>query len=174
MGAGGAVGRGWSGRAGGLAAEIAFAGGVAGTLAGAAMALFFALLGTWRGLGWLGVLQGIGGVFYGWAAMGAGPPAFWGLVLHFAVSVALGVLFAAIVRRNAEPLASVTAGLMFGLAVWAVMTWVVIRVIDRPLADVVDHMAFGWLAAHVVFGLVLGLASQLRGIAAGEEPPRRH
>lgn len=175
MGIGEVARRGGSGRAGGLAGEIVFAGAVAGTLAGGAMAVFLMVLGTWRGIGWLGVPQGIAGLFYGWSAVGGGgPPAFWGLVLHFAVSVVLGVLFAAIVHRNAEPLVSVTAGLLFGVAVWALMTWVVLRVVDRPLADLVDHMAFGWLAAHVVYGLVLGSASQLRGIAAGEKPPRRH
>jgi hypothetical protein len=169
----GALRQGAEGRAAPLVREIGLAGLVSGAAAGAAMAAFFMLLGTWRGLGWLGVPQGIGALFYGWGAMGRGPPAFWGLAVHFTVSVGLGVLFAAIVPRNAEPLASVTGGILYAIAVWAVMTWVVIRVIDRPLADVVDHMPFGWLGAHVTFGIVLGAASQLRGLAAGVAPPRR-
>jgi hypothetical protein len=161
-------------RARGLAREIGSAGLVAGLLAGGAMAVFFMVLGTWRGMGWLGVLQGIGGIFYGWSAVGGGSaPAFWGLVVHFAVAVALGILFAAIIHRNAEPLLSVTGGILFAIAVWAVMTWVVLRAVDPPLADLVDHMPFGWLSAHIVYGIVLGFASQLRGVAAGEKPPRR-
>lgn len=67
-----------------------------------------------------------------------------------------------------------TGGLLYGIGLWAVMTWVVLRLVDRPLADLVDHMEFGWMSAHVVYGIVLGLASQLRGVAAGEPPPRRH
>lgn len=169
----GALRRAVEGRAAPLAREIVLAGAVAGAAAGAAMAVFFMLLGSWLGMGWLGIPQGIGALFYGSGAMGRGPPAFWGLAVHFAVSVGLGVLFAAIVPRNASPLGSVMGGILYAIAVWAVMTWVVIRMLDRPLADLVDHMPFGWLSANVIFGIVLGSASQLRGMAAGVAPPRR-
>jgi hypothetical protein len=174
MAVGGTLRRGLSEEATRRAREIVFGGAIAGTFAGSAMALFLIILGGWQGIGWLGVMRAIGGLFYGTEALGGGgPPAFWGLVVHFAVAVALGVLFAAMIRRNADPLGSITAGLLFGIAVWAVMTWVVVRIADPTLAEVADRMSFGWLSAHIIYGVVLGLASQLRGVAAGERPPRR-
>lgn len=158
----------------GLIREIVGAGVTAGIAGGGAMAAFLLVWSAWRGPSALAAVQAMGGLFYGRGAVGGGGgPIFWGLAIHFAVSVALGVLFAAVVHRQTDPLAAVTGGLLYGLAVWAVMTFVVVPIVDPALREFVSDRMFGWLAAHVPFGIALGVAPQLRRLARGEPPVRR-
>lgn len=158
----------------GLLQEIVGAGVVAGIAGGSAMAAFLLVWSAWRGRGMFSVVQAMGGLFYGHSAVGGGGgPIFWGLAIHFALSIALGVLFAAIVSRQMDPLAAVSGGLFYGLAVWAAMTFVVVPLVDPTLRELVADGMFGWLAAHVPFGIALGVAPQLRRLARGEPALRR-
>ncbi|MDQ3263568.1 MAG: hypothetical protein M3Y59_07915 [Myxococcota bacterium] len=78
-----------------------------------------------------------------------------GLMLHMIMSVALGVIFAALVpaRWSAGVLGAV--GGLFGLAVFLVMTWLVLPWANPLMFQNVNLGIF--FIAHLVFGVSLGL-----------------
>lgn len=82
-----------------------------------------------------------------------------GLVIHFAVAIGFGVVFAALMTpaRGRRPTTATSAGfgLVYGLVIWLVMHFAV-----WPAADVVAASAFSlWVFAvgHLIYGLSLGL-----------------
>jgi len=156
----------------GLAAEIVEAGATAGALAGVAMVLFLCVYALATGMGFLTPLRLLGATFYGRGALNATlgfGPAFWGLCLHLAVSIALGVFFAAIVSRDTGPMAATSGGIAYGLAAWALLTFLVLPVVNPVMRRALQDFSIGWFAAHVPFGATLGLAQQLRRTLATRE-----
>lgn len=79
-------------------------------------------------------------------------------IVHHGVAVAAGLAFGALAGRQA----GVTAGLAFGLSIWAVDALGLLPAlrVQRVGGGAVD------VAAHAVFGAVLGLASRELGAQA--------
>ncbi len=148
---------------GARARSIAAAGVVSGALGGTVMALFLVVVGGWRDVGAFTVLRAMSALFrHEGAVPGSTGALLLGLAVHGAVSVALGVLYAAIVKRDAAPLAAVLGGLVLAVAVCVLMTAVVLPVVDPTLRAIALHgMPTAWLGAHVAYGLCLGWAPQL-------------
>lgn len=148
-----------------LAIAIGKAGSAAGLVGGLAMAAFLMVFTVYTGQGLLTPLQLFGGTFYGRAALDSGfGSAFWGLALHLAVSIAFGVLFAAMFRRDAPPLFEVVSAIVYALALWVVLTFAVMPVVDPVMRQAIPGMSFAWFGAHVVYGCGVGLTQQLRHV----------
>jgi hypothetical protein len=145
--------------------EVLHAGVVAGAAAGAGMLLWLMTYGLF-GLGLLTPVKLIGATFYGQAALGPGlGAAIVGVILHMTMSVALGVLFAAIVPREADPFTAVLGGLVYALLVWTVTSFVLIPVANPVMRANLDAVSLPWFGAHVVYGCALGLVQQLESRA---------
>lgn len=153
-----------AGRHRGAAAALVEAGAVAGLIAGAAMLLFVCTASGWVGPGFLAPVKAFAGVVLRRGAIAGGSGAtVLGLLVHGAASVCIGVAFTAIaVRERTGPMASVGAGILFAIGAWVLMTFVVARFLDPPLWELARAMPFTWFAAHVVYGMAMGWARQLR------------
>jgi hypothetical protein len=160
----------------GSAAAVTTAGAAAGVIAGAGMLLFVSIVTAWRGLGALAPVEAFAGLFFGRAATAGGwGTVLLGLLVHGAVSIALGILFTAVALRRLDPLESVGAGVVLATVAWAVLTYGVARVTNPALMDLVRQAPFAWFAAHVVFGIAAASARQLIDVlepAAPASPAR--
>jgi hypothetical protein len=98
------------------------------------------------------------------AAIGGGWGAtVLGLLVHGVMSVCIGVAFTAlVVRERTGPMASVGMGVLFAIGAWVLMTFLVARVVDPALWQLARASPFSWFGAHVVYGIALGWAGQLR------------
>lgn len=147
-----------------VGAEIVVAGGVAGVLAGGGMAVFLMVYGGATGIGAFTPLKLLGATFFRHDALtrpGLGV-VFWGLVLHLAISAAIGILYAALVKPGMDPMPAVAGGIVFALLVWVVMTFAILPLVDPAMRAASSDMSMGWFGAHVVYGAVVGIAQQLR------------
>lgn len=82
-----------------------------------------------------------------------------GLMGHMMNSIVLGAIFIAIARavRLQGPVA-VVGGMVYGVIVYAAMYWVLLRgVLSSTSASFLSaNPEWSWIAAHVMFGVVLG------------------
>ena len=139
---------------------------MAGALAGLSGGM---LLGLWQilqsvafGQGFWLPLKLIAGVFLGVDSLLAGPGAILlGIVIHVFASVALGVGFALILKRDTLPSSALLWGLAYGVAVWVIMTYLVLWA-DPTMRARVLLTPRGWFWAHLLFGLGVSSAPALR------------
>ena len=90
--------------------------------------------------------------------------------IHLAVGGLFGALFALLARvARLRGRAAVGAGLLYGLGILALMTALVLPLVARasgagePISNLAGRMGWGtFTAAHLLFGLVLGLWVLLR------------
>jgi hypothetical protein len=137
---------------------------VPGLVAGLMFAMFAMVVGIFTSTLWAAP-QGIA------QAIGVGPnghdfqvvPFVLGLMGHMMNSIVIGAIFVALVRA-ARPSAIVTAmgGLVYGLVVYAVMYWVLLRNVFTLWAAggvqsfLSSNPEWAWVVGHMVFGMVLG------------------
>ncbi len=128
-------------------------------MAGVPMAFFAMLHAALVGQGALWPLHRVAE-----AALGAGAPtvgnAVVGALVHLAVAAVWGVLFVALVPRGAPYAAAALMGLIFGLVVFLVMTWLVLPQVQPAFLLAVPGWVF--FAYHLLFGLLLPLAVPFR------------
>lgn len=143
----------------------AFAILVGGGIAGALDILYATSFAAWRGMPPEKLLQLVASGLLGNAAYAGGwPVALLGLVLHFLISfIAAGVFYLA-ARRFLPGLRShaVLAGAAFGLAVFAVMNFVVLPLSAFPHEVRFSPLATGTnLFSHLFFfGVPIALATR--------------
>lgn len=161
------------------AKEIVGAGALTGLLGGALIAVAMALLGGALGAPPADLARGISAVLRGGAAMvgGTGDVAS-GLAVHLVVAFAWGVLFAWFVGRATNAGTALTSALVYGTAIWALMTYVVVPSAAPRLAAVLEPVPW-WatLGAHLLYALPLALAPWLQrriGRVPGERGSRDH
>ena len=130
-------------------------GGVVGGIAIAAVMLLVALLqgaDVWPGFKMAGY------VFYGERVFEPGfeaGPVIVGVLSHFAVSIAWGLLFALLFYGFSKG-ATVAFGLLWGLVVWAAMIYIVLPIIG--LGEMARTLPVGLsLVEHLVFGFFVAL-----------------
>ncbi len=160
---------------GGLAMEIGIAGLVAGLVGASLMGVFLIIVTWWRDLGALSTFGAMSALFQ---KEGPVPTGGWaillGMAVHGAFSVALGVLYAALVKPTTRPLPSVIGGMLLAVGVGVLMTAALLLVVDPTLRALALRFPTGWLGAHIAFGLCLGLVTQTRQtVAARAGPPGR-
>lgn len=93
------------------------------------------------------------------APAGAGSRWVLGLLLHLAVSAALGATWVGLVGRYLRPAAAATGGVAAGLLGWMIGTWLLLPVFAPALRLLAEEMRVAWLTAHFAWGLALGLAA---------------
>lgn len=145
------------------APEVLASGAVAGLIGGAAMMLFLMLDLGGLGLGFLAPFAYIAAFVLGPKALvyGAGALILGGLI-HVAVSVALGVIFSALVPRDTGGGPALSYGLTAGLLALVFMTFVILPWADPTLFARVGYFQISWLFGHVLFGIGLSFAPSLR------------
>lgn len=138
-------------------------GTAAGLVAGLAMLLAAAIGSAAEGLGVGLPARLVAATWYGVPALVGGPLVIAvGIATHLAGAALLGIAFAGLGRgRRARTAAGY--GLVFGVAVWAVMTHVVLPLVNPVMRDRVVGLTPGWwLVQHLVFGGALFLTPLLR------------
>ena len=95
-----------------------------------------------------------------------------GAVLHLLTAALLGVVFTGFLARGRRGVPAVLSGIAYGCAVFVLMTFVVLPVVDSALVSRVAVMPGVWLAAHVLFGLGVGSVQALhrQSIDATDDP----
>jgi hypothetical protein len=136
------------------AACVLCVGALAGVVGGVLMGLWGMIAGAASGQGPLAQLKLIGATFVGVDALVGGPGfVVWGLCLHLLVSAGWGVVFALVVGRDAAQSFALVVGLLFGVAVLAIMTFLVLPAADPILRQRVPMMRGSWIVQHVLYGV---------------------
>jgi hypothetical protein len=101
--------------------------------------------------------------FYGRDALQGG---FWivviGLIVHLAISVFYGVVFALAERHRASLKHAGRDGLIYGVVVWAVMSLVVLPLLDPIMNADFAPLAGWWFLYHLIFGAMLFMTPAVR------------
>jgi hypothetical protein len=145
------------------AGDIISSGLASGFLGGTLMMAAWLVQSSTAGAGrWLPVKL-VAGVFYGVDALiGDTGVIALGMVTHYAVAMALGMLFSALLYRIGSLWTSLALGILFGLGVWAFMTWLILPWANDVMLNRVRLIGPWWLAWHALFGIGLGLTPLFR------------
>ena len=131
-----------------------------GLIAGLVFAMWAMVVGLFTSTLWAapqGIAQsvGIGGAGHEFQLI----PFFVGLMGHMMNSVLIGIVFIAIVRAaHPHGARTVIAGMMWGLLVYGAMYWVLLRglLASTSASFLSANPEWSWIAAHLMFGVVLG------------------
>jgi hypothetical protein len=150
--------------------EILEAGALAGLIGGVAMALFAAVYEAARGFGFWTPLEAIAAtVLREPAVTGSVGELVLGLVVHLAVAIFIGILFALVTPRDVAPAPAIAFGLFAGLVALVVMSLVIV-----PVENPEEGIRLMWgtapgalpvsiaFADHLLYGAGLALAPWLR------------
>jgi hypothetical protein len=149
--------------AGPLAGEIIGGGAIAGIIGGVFMAMWAMLASAAAGMGLFAPFYFIGATFLGPEALVSGPGiALYGYALHLLVSVAFGVLFSAMVRRETPNSAAMLSGIAYGMGVLLFMTFIVVPLTNQVLRDRIPLHAGSFVIEHVLYGMGVALAPFMR------------
>jgi hypothetical protein len=153
------------------------AGALAGLGAGTVMWLCLMCWTASRGQGFWPPLQLVAGTFLGVSAvLGGAAAGVLGAALHLLASAFWGLLFGALVDPYARPRQVVWGGLLYGAAVWLVMSFSVLPVLDPVMGERMALMPGAWFACHLVYGACLTITPRLRrareALPVVEEPLR--
>jgi hypothetical protein len=114
----------------------------------------------------------IAGTFYGpMALVGGGGVIAIGILTHFAVAIVVGIVFAGLTLRIESTAADFFLGIVYGIAVWAFMTFVTLAVFNDTMLVRVALSGTWWFFLHWIYGGFLGLFTPgLRRALAGPVP----
>ena len=152
----------------GGAKEMVGSGVVAGIIGGMLMAMIMMMSTAANGMGFLAPLRLIAATFHGKEAMAGGGPLLTGLMIHMMTSMVSGVIFASIVGRRLTLPQALMAGGAFGIAIWVVMTFGGLPLLNPIMRERVVMMPVAWFIAHLGFGMGLGAAPALRRRSAAD------
>ena len=159
-----------------LGRSVFATGTIAGVIAGALMILWSMSVAGVNGLGfWLppkliaGTFLGVNVIVYG-----AGTVIF-GLFLHLLTAALWGMLFAALFRAGGVTF-DLPIGVLYGVAVWAFMRYLILPWLDSTMSVRVAVVWWTFFLAHLFYGFVLGLIvpAMRRGDAGAEERAPTH
>jgi len=145
---------------------------VPGLVAGTVFAMWAMVVGVFTSTLWAppqGIAQAVGVGMPGHDLQAL--PLVVGLMGHMIDSVLLGILFVAIVRwaRVTGTAALAGAGMVYGLAVYAAMYWVILRGLLGSASGsfLSANPESSWIAGHAMFGVALGLLVAALGAREG-------
>ena len=159
-------------RKGGVHGPALAAGAIAGAFGGFLMAALGMAYGSWVDTGFWLPAKVIAATVLGVEAMVGGPATVaLGLILHLAVTAALGAVFAALLARSATSGAALALGFAFAAVVYATVTWAVLPWANPTMKARVDLTPAAFFAQHLLFGAALGLVPHLRRRLGGALRP---
>lgn len=142
--------------------DVVLPGAVAGTLGALAMALLAcACTGVLHGDPWRPALLTAGLFFRQGDARGTGA-VLLGVLIHFAVASGLATGFALLLPRKGTAVPALLLGVLYSLAMWGVMTWLMVPFGSPPLSR--EDPSALLLLLHVVFGAALGTLPAVRRV----------
>lgn len=145
------------------------AGITSGLLGGLAMGLVAMLHAASLGQDLWQPLRLIAAALYGRGALVGGMNVVWaGLILHLVVSAVLGLLFGMVVGRRWETGPAFGLGLVWGAAVWAAMTFIVLPIVNPIMRVSVAQMPGIWFTLHLIFGAFFFLSPALSALFSGQ------
>jgi hypothetical protein len=155
----------------GIGREVLASGALAGLIAGTVMAAVAIAYEVSTGAGAFLTPKLIAAAFLGVNALigGAGVVAL-GVAVHLAVSAFWGIVFAALLPRDSSTPVGLTTGVMYGAAIWVVMTFLALPALDPVMRERVALGMGVFAAEHVLFGAVLGWALSVLRFAPDTEP----
>jgi hypothetical protein len=131
---------------------------VAGILAAVLMLACMMAYSSASGAGATTLLKALGALVYGVEALVAGPTAIAaGAGIQFGLAIVLGILFGLCTSRRTSRILELLVGIIVGIAVWVAMQLYVLPFMDPTMAARVELMPIAYFAAHVLFGIGLGL-----------------
>ncbi len=143
--------------------SIVEAGILAGAFGGACMALAANLGAFYLESDFWGPMKNVSAVFLGEGAQqGSFAVILVGAATHFLFSIIWGVIFSFITKRVTSSSSEVVAGILFGGAVWAFMTYLFLPVVSPEVIVAREGMEGWWFGYHMVFGFGLGITAPLK------------
>lgn len=137
------------------------AGALAGLIGGIVMAMFAMTVTAIMGQGVWMPLRLIAASILGVDALVGGVGVLMaGLIMHMMASVIFGLIFAAIVGA-AGPAMAFGAGIVYGIVIWAGMTYIGLPIADPTMQARVVMMGGPWFVEHLIFGGMLFLTPLL-------------
>jgi len=134
------------------------------------MILIACLVSSAHGMHFSAPLTYVGGLFWGVDALvGSAIVPIIGLFVLWIVSGLLGLLFSALTPPRASSEGAFTAGILYGIGVWAFMTYLILPWADPTMYDRMALEPGWWFAENVVFGAVLAITPALRNFFARRE-----
>lgn len=131
-------------------------GALSGFIAGCAMLAFAMLSGAILGDGPLAFLRSVSCAVYGVDGLVAGGGALMaGLLIHLTVSCCWGMLFSSILPEESTSWTALWTGALYGIGVWAVMTFGVLPWADGVMRARMDLLPDWWFYQHLVYGACL-------------------
>lgn len=153
------------------ASARALGGAVAGMIAAVVMALVAMIRAAAGGLGFWLPMKNIAALFYGVDALiGGAGAAVVGIIIHLIVGAVAGLVLGLLAGNRLNVLTALIAGLVWGVVIWAVNTWIILPLVNQVMLDRVMTAPVWWLVYHLVFGGLLLLIPPLVRAFAG----RRH
>jgi len=142
--------------------DTLYAGAIAGSVGGVLFMIFAMGMAVLNGMDILSPLRLVGGTFIGAGALEGGAGVIlYGALLHTATAAAWGILFAALLPREAPLSAALIAGLVYGLLVMLVMLYAVLPVANPTMRESVDGTT-AFSMEHLIYGGTLVLVPALR------------
>jgi len=137
-------------------------GAVAGVVGGTCMALFAMGMAVMGGADILSPFRLTGATFVGPQAL-EGSVTFlaYGILLFYVAAVVWGVMFAAILPREATLGSALVAGLIFGIIVMLVTQHFVLPIVNPVMHEVVDGRT-SFTIEHLIYGGSLAIMPLLR------------
>lgn len=133
-------------------------GSLAGVLGGIFMGVAATLWSNASGMGASAPWQNIAATFYGpMAFLGAAGVTTIGVLWHLTVAGGMGVILAVLARRVKSAGKLFILGIVYGTAVWAVMTYVFVPVFDQTMAARIPMVAVMWFFLHWIYGAFTGV-----------------
>lgn len=152
------------------------AGAIAGVIAGIVMAMIAMSRAAFVGMSFWFPVEQIAATFYGVdALLGGGGPIIVGVLIHMVTSAVLGGL-AGLFLAKLSTAGAFGAGLLVGVVIWALMTFLVLPIANEVMRERVALMSGWWFTYHLVFGGMLFLTPvlfrRLGHRPVGAAPPR--
>lgn len=142
--------------------EAIGAGALAGLIGGIAMAMVSMLHAWIAGMGFWLPVKLIAATWFGVDALiGGFGVIIAGMMTHMMVSIVWGALFGLFIGRRRTIGTALLVGLLYATAIWLVMTYVGLPLVNRTMLDRVHMQPAWWILEHWVYGMALLLAPPL-------------
>lgn len=154
-----------------LVRDVVLPGALAGTLGAFAMVvLACAFSGVLHGEPWKPALL-VSGLFFRDGTAHGVFAVLLGLFIHFSVAGGLATGFAMLLPRRGTAVAALCLGVLYGMGLWTVMTWLMVPFASPPLSrEAPTSMLF---LLHLAFGAALGTVPAARDVLTRLDRLRR-